>query len=191
MFLFFLFFFKEKSKYSFIVSTGMFLLFRVSILRKHCYLVYKSLCHAILESLPKFLLVDPCTLSVFFSMVLAKFWQIPSLRGLGYFPWHVCGIWWDLVWFCDEVLLWLDPRILWAWGWPPCTAWWRLSCSLCMMERLTRSVRVTSGFRCCHAGPLFFLRVTPPFHRHSSCRPTAAAAAAAFTSQRRGCCTIC
>lgn len=36
-----------------------------------------------------------------------------------------------------------------------------------------------------------FLRVTPPFHRHSSCRPTAAAAAAAFTSQRRGCCTIC
>lgn len=87
-----------------------------------------------------------------------------SLRGLGCFLWHVCGIWWELVWCCDEVLLWWNPLdSLWAWGWPPpYSAWWRLSWSLCMMERGSlavpewRAVTVT-----CFAGPLFFEGLPP------------------------------
>lgn len=131
------------------------------------------------------------TFCIFFNGTCEVLTNTILIRGLGYFPWHVCGIWWDLVWFCDEVLLWLDPRILSGPGdGRPVPhdgachvhfAWWRDS--LAVSEWRVVFGAVTPD-RC-------FFKGYPSLHRHSSCRPTAAAAAAAFTSQRRGCCTIC
>lgn len=82
---FFLFFSKEKSEYSFIVSTGMFLLFRVSILRKHCYIVYKSLCHAILESLPSSFWLTHAHFLYFFQWYLRSFDKYHPYEALGIF----------------------------------------------------------------------------------------------------------